>query len=52
MIAKIDNIVFTNLKKVSCSGFDSLNKHPLIYLYIQRKGVRCPYCNKRFLPKI
>ena len=41
-----------NVKKISCSGYDNLSKHPLIYLDIKnKKQAICPYCGKIFLNK-
>ena len=51
MELKTKNAIFTSLRKVSCSGFDSVDKHPLIYLCITKKGTTCPYCSKIFVFK-
>lgn len=45
---KQEEIVYTANHKVSCSGGDVENGHPLVYLEIKNKEVQCPYCSKIF----
>lgn len=45
--------IYTDVKKVKCSGKDHPFDHPTVYLEMDPKvdKIECPYCSKVFLKK-
>jgi uncharacterized Zn-finger protein len=51
MKTKSDSVVYSDTKKVKCSGTEDGLGHPLIYLTIKLDKITCPYCSKEFFYK-
>jgi len=49
MKTKSDSIVYSDTKKVKCSGTEDGLGHPLVYLTIKLDKIICPYCSKEFV---
>lgn len=51
MKIKDNNIVYSDTRKVRCSGSEENLGHPLVYLTIKQEKIICPYCSKEFIYK-
>jgi uncharacterized Zn-finger protein len=51
MKTKSDSVVYSDTKKVKCSGTEDGLGHPLVYLTIKLDKIICPYCSKEFVYK-
>ena len=51
METKNKNIIYTDNKKVKCSGSSQELGHPLVYLNIKKERIVCPYCSIEFVYK-
>ena len=49
MKTKSDSIVYSDTKRVKCSGTEDGLGHPLVYLTIKLDKIICPYCSKEFV---
>lgn len=48
----VEEVVYTETRKVSCDGGKGALGHPLVYLDMTGKDeIMCPYCSKRFVLK-
>jgi uncharacterized Zn-finger protein len=51
MKTKSDSMVYSDIRKVKCSGTEDGLGHPLVYLTIKSDKIICPYCSKEFVYK-
>ena len=51
MKKKSDSVVYSDTKKIKCSGTEDGLGHPLVYLTIKLDKIICPYCSKEFVYK-
>jgi uncharacterized Zn-finger protein len=51
MKTKNNNIVYSDTRKVRCSGSEGNLGHPLVYLTIKQEKIICPYCSREFIYK-
>ncbi len=49
MKTKDNNIVYSDTRKVRCSGTEGNLGHPLVYLTIKQEKIICPYCSREFI---